>query len=115
MARQIGARIFITVDSEAQKEIVLRDFEISPDHIFDSRCLNFAHGVKRMTDGQGVDVVVTSLSGEVLRAAWDCISPFGRLVSLQPNEISDKISIETKKLTCNVTFSTVNPLVRVEM
>ena len=115
MAQRIGARIFVTVDSDVQKEIVLRDFGVLPDHIFDSRGLNFAHSVKRLTDGQGVDVIVTSLSGEVLRETWDCISSFGRFVSLRSNEIGDKSSIEMRKVTCNVTFSTVNPLVRANM
>jgi NADPH:quinone reductase-like Zn-dependent oxidoreductase len=113
MAQHLGARIFVTVESQSQKETALKDFGIPPDHIFDYTSLDFTHGVQRMTNGQGVDVVVTSLSGEVLRATWDCISPFGRFISLRSNEILDKNSMEMKKLLFNVTFSTVNPIVSI--
>ena len=35
-----------------------------------------------MTDGRGVDVVINSLSGPLLKVTWDCIARFGRFVEI---------------------------------
>ena len=38
-------------------------YGILEDHIFSSRSLTFADGVKRMTQDRGVDLVLNSLGG----------------------------------------------------
>lgn len=43
----------------------MHNFNIPADHIFSSRDLTFVKGIKRVTNGYGVDVVLNSLSGEV--------------------------------------------------
>lgn len=46
-------------------QLLMKTFAIPQDHIFSSRDLTFVKGVMRMTNGQGVDLVLNSLSGEV--------------------------------------------------
>lgn len=111
IAQNIGAEIFVTV-STMEKLQLMQSCGIHKDHIFDSRDLNFAKAIKRMTDGQGVDVIINTTSGEALKRSWACISPFGRFVELGRGNIITNSSLEMKHFAANVTFSSVNIPVR---
>ena len=52
-------------------------YNLDEDHIFYSREISFADGIKRMTGGRGVDVVLNSLSGDGVVASWGSVAPFG--------------------------------------
>ena len=67
IAQDIGSEIFATVESESKKKMLMRRFTILEDHIFSSRLRTFASGIRRMTKGKGVDVVLNSLSGQALQ------------------------------------------------
>lgn len=56
IAKMLGAEIFATVGSDDKKELLIREFGLADDHIFYSRDTSFAQGVRRMTNGKGVDV-----------------------------------------------------------
>lgn len=57
-------------------------FGISCNHIFGSRDTRFLPELMRETNGRGVDVVLNSLSGELLQASWKCVAEFGTLVEI---------------------------------
>ncbi|RYP80320.1 hypothetical protein DL770_006267 [Monosporascus sp. CRB-9-2] len=44
-------------------------------------------GIKRMTNGRGVDVVLNFLSGKLLVASWEIIAEFGRFVEIGRKDI----------------------------
>ena len=66
LAQHLHAEIFVTVGSEEKKTLLMKVYGIREDHIFNSRNLDFVKGIMRMTDGKGVDVVLSSLAGEAL-------------------------------------------------
>lgn len=39
-------------------------------------------GILAKTEGRGVDVVLNSLSGELLHASWKCVAEFGIMVEI---------------------------------
>jgi len=83
MARHLGASaVYCTVGSEAKKRLLMEAYGIPEEQILNSRDLSFAAGIKRLTNGRGVDVVLNSLSGEALRQTWLCLAPFGRFIEL---------------------------------
>lgn len=41
----------------------------------------------RETEGRGVDLVLNSLSGELLHASWKCVAEFGKLIELGKRDI----------------------------
>lgn len=47
------------------------------------------------TNGKGVDVVLNSLSGPLLKATWDCVARFGRLVDNTKVDIEANRGLET--------------------
>ena len=110
LAQSIGAEIFATVGSEEKKQLIMDQYGIPEDHIFDSRNLSFGEGIKRMTKGRGVDVVLNSLAGNGLRESWLCLAPYGRFVEIGKKDIVGNTGLEMAPFMHNRTFVSVNIL-----
>ncbi|KAI1124687.1 putative polyketide synthase [Nemania abortiva] len=108
MAKHIGAEIFATAGSIAKRQMLIDEYEIAPDHIFNSGALSFAQSIIRMTNGKGVDVVLNSLPGEALRKTWECTSMFGRFIEVGARDNSGNSGLEMSPFQQNATFARVN-------
>ncbi|PYH78069.1 polyketide synthase [Aspergillus uvarum CBS 121591] len=108
VAKHWGARIFTTVSTEEKKRFLMEHYQIQPDHIFSSRNTLFAKGIKRLTGGRGVDVVLNSLAGEMLIASWECIAPFGRFIEIGKNDILTNTKLPMLQFENNVSFTAVD-------
>jgi NADPH:quinone reductase-like Zn-dependent oxidoreductase len=62
-------------------------YGIKRDRIFDSRSTSFLDGVMAVTDGRGVDLVLNSLSGELLHASWQCVAKCGKMMEIGKRDI----------------------------
>jgi NADPH:quinone reductase-like Zn-dependent oxidoreductase len=82
-------QVFATVGNDAKVEYLVRTFGIPRTHIFNSRNDSFAADVMRETNGRGVDIVLNSVSGELLHASWNCVAEFGKMVELGKRDIVD--------------------------
>jgi acyl transferase domain-containing protein/NADPH:quinone reductase-like Zn-dependent oxidoreductase/NAD(P)-dependent dehydrogenase (short-subunit alcohol dehydrogenase family)/aryl carrier-like protein len=87
LARHFECEIFVTVGASEKALPLSKAYGIPLTHFFSSRNLEFAKGIKRMTNGRGVDVILNSLAGEALRQSWDCIAPFGRFIEVGKKDI----------------------------
>ncbi|OJD32113.1 polyketide synthase [Diplodia corticola] len=110
LAQHLGAEIFVTVSSEAKKRFLVDTYGVAEDHVFNSRDLSFAAGIKRMTNGRGMDVVLNSLAGEALRETWLCVAPFGRFIELGKKDIVGNTGVDMSPFMNNITFAGVNML-----
>ncbi|TGJ81386.1 hypothetical protein E0Z10_g7369 [Xylaria hypoxylon] len=108
IAKLRGAEIFATVGFDEKKKFLVEEFGIPDDHIFYSRNTSFAQGIMRITNGYGVDVVLNSLSGDGLRASWECIAPYGRFIEIGKADIMANSSLPMACFAKNVTFSAVD-------
>lgn len=79
LAQRAGADVFATAGSPAKREL-LRAMGVR--HVFDSRSAAFATGILSATNGDGVDVVLNSLSGELIEASFGVLSRGGRFVEI---------------------------------
>ncbi|RDL36343.1 Uncharacterized protein BP5553_05695 [Venustampulla echinocandica] len=82
VARWLGADIYCTVGSQAKVDFLTTELGVPRDRIFHSRDDSFVADVLRATDGTGVDVVLNSLSGELLHASWKCVASEGCMLDL---------------------------------
>ncbi|WP_413104685.1 SDR family NAD(P)-dependent oxidoreductase [Streptomyces sp. Inha503] len=105
VARLLGAEVLATAGSE-EKRRFLRGMGIA--RVMDSRSLDFRDEVKAATGGEGVDVVLNSLSGAAIRAGLECLRPFGRFVELGVRDILSDAPLGLSPLRHNITFSTVD-------
>lgn len=62
----------------------------------------------RLTRGYGVDVVLNSLSGDSLRASWECVAPYGRFIEIGKADITANSSLPMSSFARNVSFSAVD-------
>ncbi|KAH9986727.1 polyketide synthase dehydratase-domain-containing protein [Xylariaceae sp. FL0662B] len=78
----LGAEVYATVGSARKVEYLERHFGVPRRRIFGSRDASFVEGVMRETGGRGVDLVLNSLSGELLHESWRCVAKFGVMIEL---------------------------------
>ncbi|KAL2069774.1 hypothetical protein VTL71DRAFT_14453 [Oculimacula yallundae] len=110
LAKYLGAEIFVTVSTDTKKQFLIERYGVLEDHVFNSRDLSFSQGIKRMTNQQGVDVVLNSLSGEALRQSWLCVAPFGRFIEVGKRDITGNTGIDMSPFMNNIVFAGVNML-----
>ena len=78
LAQAVGADVFATASTG--KWHVLRAMGIQ--HVMNSRSLEFADEVMRLTNGRGVDVVLNSLTGEFIDKSFEVLTEGGRFVEI---------------------------------
>ena len=108
IARHFEMEIFATVSSETKRKLLRDTYGVPDNHIFNSRALSFVKGIKRMTNGRGVDVVLNSLSGEALRRTWHCIAPFGYFVEIGLRDILANTGLDMAPFKQDATFTFFN-------
>lgn len=108
ISQDIGAVIYVTVGTDEKKLFLMEKYGIPENHILSSRNTSFAQGIMRLTSSKGVDVVLNSLSGELLTASWDCIASFGRFVEIGKKDIHAHASLPMFPFRENVSFAAVD-------
>lgn len=108
LAKHYGAEIYATIGSKEKKALIMDTYGIPEDHIFNSRDLSFAKGIKRMTNGRGVDIVLNSLAGEALRETWLSLAPFGTFIEIGIKDILANSGLDMLPFLRDVTFASVN-------
>lgn len=104
IAHYFGATVFATVGSSGKKQLLMDEYGIPEERIFDSRDTSFAKGVKRVTEGRGVDVVINSLVGEGMIASWECIAPYGRFIEIGKKDIVSNSKLPMLSFQKNASF-----------
>ncbi|KAL1869097.1 Type I Iterative PKS [Diaporthe australafricana] len=108
LAKHLGAEVYATVSSREKRKLLMDEYGLAEDHIFSSRDLSFADGIMRMTEGKGVDVIVNSLSGEALRASFNCIAMFGRFIEIGKRDIMANSKIDMLPFSRCATLTAVD-------
>ena len=113
-AQHLKMKIFATAGTPAKRQLIKDLYGLPECQIMDSRDLSFAKGIMRMTNGQGVDYVLNSLSGEALRQTWHCVAPFGLFIELGIKDILNNTGLDMQPFLHNTRFVSVN-LERIEL
>jgi myxalamid-type polyketide synthase MxaF len=114
VAQWVGARVLATTGTPEKREF-LRSMGI--EHVFDSRSNAFAKDVMNVTDGQGVDVVLNSLSGEAIPTGIELLRPLGRFLELGKRDFIADSRLSMRPFLRGLSFIAVDigmlsPLVR---
>lgn len=84
LAVRAGAEVIATAGSEAKRAFVLRE---GAKHAFDSRSASFGDAVMEVTGGEGVDIVINALSGEMIEGGMRVTKPGGAFLEIGKNNI----------------------------
>lgn len=110
IALHLGATVFATVGSDTKRNFLCKHYGIADSQIFSSRSTSFVDAIKRSTKGQGVDVVLNSLSGDLLQGSISCSSIFGTFIELGKRDILANSRLEMKVFGCTRTFTAIDML-----
>ena len=84
LALQVGAEVFGTAGS-AKKKVYLESIGVR--HVLNSRTLDFADEIMRLTSGEGVDVILNSLSGEFIPLSLSVLADHGVFLEIGKRDI----------------------------
>ena len=102
VAQALGAEVFATAGSP-EKRNLLRLMGVR--WLFDSRSHTFAEQILAATpDGQGVDVVLNSLSGEALTQNLRVLNPLGRFLELGKRDFYENTAIGLRPFRNNISY-----------
>ncbi len=79
LAQQAGAEIFATAGSD-EKRALLKSRGVQ--HVMDSRSLAFADEIMRLTNGDGVDLVLNSLADDFIPKSFSALKAGGRFFEI---------------------------------
>jgi acyl transferase domain-containing protein/acyl carrier protein len=91
LAQQAGAEIFATAGNPRKREY-LKSLGIR--HVMDSRSLDFAEQIRKVTKGEGVDLVLNSLTGETISSSLSVLRYGGRFLELGKTDLWDQTRVD---------------------
>jgi acyl transferase domain-containing protein/NADPH:quinone reductase-like Zn-dependent oxidoreductase/acyl carrier protein len=100
IARWRNARIIATAGSPEKRALLTA---LGADHVFDSRSTAFVDDVREVT-GEGVAVVLNSLSGEAMERSIGALRPFGRFVELGKRDYVANTHIGLRPFRKNLSY-----------
>jgi acyl transferase domain-containing protein/NADPH:quinone reductase-like Zn-dependent oxidoreductase/acyl carrier protein len=101
IARHLGATVIATAGS-AEKRALLE--MLGADHVLDSRSLAFSDEVLRLTGGEGIEVVLNSLSGEAMERSLEVLKPFGRFLELGKRDYYENSRLGLRPFRRNLSY-----------
>ncbi|RAL12642.1 polyketide synthase fmaB [Aspergillus homomorphus CBS 101889] len=90
LALYAGAEIYVTVGTDEKRRYLHETFGIPFERMFTSRSTSFAGDIMKATNGQGIDVIVNSLTGELLDATWRICADGGTMVEIGKRDIVER-------------------------
>ena len=76
--------------------------------MYSSRNANFAAEIMRQTDGRGIDVIINSLTGELLDASWRIVADGGTMVEIGKRDIIDRNTLAMEPFDRNCSYRAVD-------
>lgn len=105
IAKLIGAEIFATAGTQERRRFLVETLDLKPENIFSSRDSSFLPGILAATGGHGVDVVLNSLTGDLLHDSWQACAPLGRFVEIGKRDIVEHGNLEMGVFKRSATFT----------
>ena len=81
---------------------------IPKDHVFPANDESFVAGLKHITNGRGVDLVLNTVPDELFHAAWDCVAEFGKIVDLARRDAADGVQLPMSNFARNRSYGSVD-------
>ena len=101
IAKLKGAKVIGTAGSPRKRRMLEM---LGVDHVLNSRSLEFADEVMKITGGVGVDVVLNSLAGEAITKSLQCLRPFGRFLEIGKRDLYANSHIGLRPFRNNLSY-----------
>ncbi|KAI0972015.1 hypothetical protein F4678DRAFT_460844 [Xylaria arbuscula] len=102
------AEIFVTVGTDEKRHFLRCKYGIPDNRIFSSRSTKFAAEIMKATGGCGINVIINSLTGELLDASWRIMADGGNMVEIGKRDILDKNTLAMEPFDRNCSFRAID-------
>lgn len=86
----------------------MEKFGIPSERIFSSRTEEFGAKIMQVTQGKGIDVIINSLTGELLHESWRICADGGMLVEIGKKDIVDRNYLSMEPFDRNCSYRAVD-------
>ncbi|WP_320203839.1 type I polyketide synthase [Agrobacterium rosae] len=101
IAKLKGAKVIATAGTVEKRRFLTL---LGADHVFDSRSLAFVGDVLRVTDGEGVELVLNSLFAEAMERSFELVKPFGRFLELGKRDYYSDRKLALRPFRRNISY-----------
>ncbi|MBX7225834.1 MAG: SDR family NAD(P)-dependent oxidoreductase [Chitinophagales bacterium] len=105
IAQQIGAEIYATAGSETKRQYLK---ELGIKYVYDSRSLDFIEQIQADTYGEGVDVVLNSLTGEAMYGSISLLRNFGRFIEIGKKDVYENSRIGLEIFSKGLSYTMID-------
>ncbi len=105
IAKHLGLTIFSTAGTPEKRQLLT---DMGVDYVLDSRTLEFADEIMRITDGEGVDAVLNSLAGDFIPKNFSVLKTFGRYMEIGKVDVYGNSKIGLEPLRNNISFFVID-------
>ncbi|MFB6262474.1 MAG: SDR family NAD(P)-dependent oxidoreductase [Bradymonadaceae bacterium] len=102
IVRAFGAEAVATAGTERKREYLEESFDLIG--VSDSRSRAFVDDVREWTGGEGVDLVLNSLTDELMTAGLELLGPFGRFLDLTKSAMFEEGTLDLDRFDRNVAY-----------
>lgn len=104
-ASHLGAEIFATTESDENSSFLQ---SLGVQHVYNSENLDFVTEIKQVTNGKGVDVVLSSQSGEMAYQNFSSLAPYGIYLDISKKNIIGNASMDMTFFNHNLSYIIVD-------
>ncbi|KAK3312509.1 hypothetical protein B0H66DRAFT_399989 [Apodospora peruviana] len=108
LAQYAGADVFSTVGSPDKREFIKSTFGLDDDHIFNSGNTSFGDQIMAATADRGVDIILNSLTGDMLDESFRILADGGMMVETD-HLISRSLNCSRDAMSSPLTQFTSSP------
>ncbi|PGH05504.1 hypothetical protein AJ80_08325 [Polytolypa hystricis UAMH7299] len=108
ICQMTGAQVYCTVGNNDEVEYLTGSLDIPRENIFHSKDATFLTSLMKETNNRGVDVVLNSLSGDVLQVSWQCVAKRGKMIHVGGPNSFDHTELNMSLFTGNRSFVSVD-------
>src|SRR5690606_5780883 len=92
-AKMVGAEVFATAGSKEKRDYLK---SLGVEHVFSSKNLDFSRKISEITKGEGVDIILSSLSGEMFYQSLEILKSYGTYLEIGKASAIDDLSLPMK-------------------
>lgn len=104
LCQYMEAEVFATVGNDEKRRYLIDTLSVPSNNIFNSRTTTFAAELMQATHGEGVDIIINSLTGDLLEESWRCISAGGTMVELGKRDILERNYLPMEPFSRNASY-----------
>ncbi len=104
LCQYLGAEIYATAGTDEKRQFLEKEYSIPRERLYSSRTPGFAEGIRRLTNGRGVDCVLNSLTGDLLDESWRLLADHGMLVEIGKKDIVDRNTLSMEPFNRNCSY-----------